>query len=125
MQCAICEQSRISFLSFCCCSIPKYVDAIKYLGDCQAAGKIRAIGVTNFDVPRLQKMLDAGVPIASNQVQFSLLDRRPNNVMVPFCRDNGISLLPYGVVAGGFLSDKYLGLTPAQVKVDTYRCVAR
>lgn len=44
------------------------------------------------------------------QVQYSLLDRRPENFMVPYCREKGIQLLPYGTVAGGFLSERYLGL---------------
>jgi aryl-alcohol dehydrogenase-like predicted oxidoreductase len=43
---------------------------------------------------------------ACPQVQYSLLDRRPENEMVSYCLDKGIGLLPYGVVAGGILSDK-------------------
>ena len=44
------------------------------------------------------------------QVQYSLLDRRPENAMADFCAQHGISLLPYGTTAGGLLSDRYLGL---------------
>jgi aryl-alcohol dehydrogenase-like predicted oxidoreductase len=44
------------------------------------------------------------------QLQYSLLDTRPENLTSGFCLANGISLLPYGVLAGGFLSDKYLGV---------------
>lgn len=44
------------------------MDAALYLADCQAAGKVAHIGVTNFDVPRLQAMTEAGVKIVSNQV---------------------------------------------------------
>jgi aryl-alcohol dehydrogenase-like predicted oxidoreductase len=44
------------------------------------------------------------------QVQYSLVDRRPENFMISYCRDHDIKLLPYGTVAGGFLSDRYLGL---------------
>ena len=43
------------------------------------------------------------------QIQYSLLDRRPENSMLEFCQQNGIKLLPFGTVAGGLLSDKYLG----------------
>ena len=46
--------------------------------------------------------------IAANQIQYSLLDRRPELYMNEFCRLHGIGLLPYGVMAGGFLSDRYL-----------------
>lgn len=44
------------------------------------------------------------------QVQYSLLDRRPENGMIEYCAANDIKLLPYGTVAGGFLSDRFLGL---------------
>ena len=44
------------------------------------------------------------------QVQYSLLDRRPENAMANFCAQHGIALLPYGTTAGGLLSDRYLGL---------------
>jgi aryl-alcohol dehydrogenase-like predicted oxidoreductase len=54
------------------------------------------------------------------KVQYSLLDRRPANVMASFCEANGMSILPYGVVAGGFLSDRYLNLSARDVSVDTY-----
>lgn len=53
------------------CSIKGYVDAALRLADMQASGKIKHIGVTNFDVPRLMEMMDAGVPIVSNQVSYS------------------------------------------------------
>ena len=44
------------------------------------------------------------------QVQYSLLDRRAENYMIPYCKDQSIKLLPYGTVAGGFLSERYLGV---------------
>ena len=44
------------------------------------------------------------------QVQYSLLDRRPEVAMVDFCKERGIQLLTYGTVAGGFLSERYLGM---------------
>ena len=46
----------------------------------------------------------------SGQVQYSLLDRRPENGMADFCAQHGIALLPYGTTAGGLLSSRYLGL---------------
>lgn len=46
----------------------------------------------------------------SGQVQYSLLDRRPENAMADFCAQHGIALLPYGTTAGGLLSSRYLGL---------------
>ncbi|KAF8072566.1 UKL1 [Scenedesmus sp. PABB004] len=96
-------------------SQPRYVDAALHLTDLAAAGVIGAVGVTNFDVPRLERMLDAGARLASNQVQYSLLDARPENGMAALCAARGLSLLPYGVVAGGLLSDRYLGAATADV----------
>lgn len=75
----------------------------------QAVGKIRLLGVTNFNTEHLQQLLDKNASIVSMQAQYSLLDRRPERHMTACCSDNNVALLPYGVLAGGFLSDKYLG----------------
>ena len=79
------------------------------LAEAQSAGKIRCIGVTNFDTPHLERMADSGAPIVSVQTQYSLLDRRPERAMAGFCAGRGIGILAYGALAGGFLSDRFLG----------------
>ena len=48
------------------------------------------------------------MPVVSNQVQYSLLDRRPENGMLAYARKQGIRLATFGVVAGGLLSDTWL-----------------
>ena len=93
------------------CEIPRYVEVAGWLVDLQRAGKIRLLGTTNFDTPRLRELVDSGFPVTAHQVQYSLLDRRPEAAMVDFCRENGIHLLSYGSAAGGFLSARYLGLS--------------
>jgi aryl-alcohol dehydrogenase-like predicted oxidoreductase len=75
----------------------------------QEAGKIRLLGVTNFDTQHVRDIVDAGARIVSLQTQYSLLDRRPEKHMTGLAREAGITLLPYGVLAGGFLTEKYLG----------------
>jgi aryl-alcohol dehydrogenase-like predicted oxidoreductase len=65
--------------------------------------------VTNFDVPRLMEILDAGVPVVSMQAQYSLLDERPRNGMIDLCRSRNIAFICYGTVAGGFLSERWVG----------------
>jgi aryl-alcohol dehydrogenase-like predicted oxidoreductase len=90
--------------------IPRYVETAQFLDDLRRAGKIHHIGVTNFDTPRLREIVESGVPIVAHQLQYSVLDRRPENGMVDFCRQKNIALLCYGSVAGGFLSDRYLGI---------------
>jgi aryl-alcohol dehydrogenase-like predicted oxidoreductase len=88
---------------------PYYMDALKYLSDLKDKGSIRHLGLTNFDTEHLQVITESGITIASNQVQYSIIDRRPEVNMVPFCRKHNISLLSYGTVCGGLLSEKYLG----------------
>lgn len=95
--------------------IPKYIEAMRDLVKLQAQGAIRHIGVTNFDVPRMEEFVEAGVKPASIQLQYSLLDRRPENGMTDFCAANNIKILCYGTVAGGFLSEKYVGAPEPQL----------
>ena len=86
-----------------------YLDALKHLGDLQREGKIRHLALTNFDTDRLGIIADQGLRIVSNQVQYSLIDRRPEIRMASFCREHGVTLLAYGALLGGLLSEKYLG----------------
>ncbi len=90
-------------------SDPRYLDALRHLADLRAAGRIRHLALTNFDTEHLRAIREAGLDIVSNQVQFSLIDRRPEVRMIPYCREHGIKLLCYGTVCGGLLSEKYLG----------------
>jgi aryl-alcohol dehydrogenase-like predicted oxidoreductase len=86
-----------------------YLDALKHLADLQREGKIRHLALTNFDTERMRIITDAGIRINSNQVQYSLVDRRPEAAMARFCGENKITLLTYGTVLGGLLSEKFLG----------------
>jgi aryl-alcohol dehydrogenase-like predicted oxidoreductase len=88
---------------------PRYVETALELDRLRRAGKIARIGVTNFDTPRLKELIDAGIPITSHQVQYSLVDDRPSHGMVAYCRAQNIALLCYGTVCGGFLSERWLG----------------
>lgn len=86
-----------------------YLDALAYMTELQKEGKIKHLALTNFDTEHLKIITDAGIKIVSNQVQFSLIDRRPLVNMVSFCQEHDIKLLAYGTVCGGLLSEKYLG----------------
>lgn len=89
--------------------VPGYVEAAGALSMLRDKGKIANIGVTNFDVPHLAEVLGAGVPVVSIQAQYSLLDERPSNGMIALCRRSDIAVICYGTVAGGFLSERWLG----------------
>lgn len=52
----------------CCVCVPRYVDAALYLTELQSDGVLGAVGVTNFDVPRLEAMVNKGAQLVSNQV---------------------------------------------------------
>lgn len=92
-------------------SVPGFDAAFVLLHELAREGLIGAVGLTNTDLPHMRQLVATGHSIASNQVQFSLLDRRPERSgMVQFCREQGIELVCYGVLAGGFLTDKWLGV---------------
>ncbi len=91
------------------CEVPGAIEVLGWLAEARQAGRIRHLGVTNFDTPTLASLLHAGLPIATHQVQYSVLDRRPATAMAALCRTHGVQLLCYGTVAGGFLGERYLG----------------
>jgi aryl-alcohol dehydrogenase-like predicted oxidoreductase len=86
-----------------------YVDALGWLDEMRQEGLVRNVGTTNFDTPRVAEILKAGIPLVSQQLQYSVLDQRPANHLEALATQNGFSFLCYGSVAGGFLSDKWLG----------------
>jgi aryl-alcohol dehydrogenase-like predicted oxidoreductase len=89
--------------------VPGYLDVAGWLKDLKDQGKIRHLAVTNYDRHHLEELVDAGIPVVSNQVQYSLLDRRPSRDLADYCSQEGIHLLCYGGLAGGFLSDPWVG----------------
>ena len=102
----------------------RYLDALHYLAQLRDEGKIRHLSLTNFDAATLERIVDGGIGIVSNQVQYSLVDLRPEVQMGPFCQGRGIHLLTYGTLCGGLLSDKYLGQpepTPGELNTASLR----
>lgn len=89
--------------------IPRCVEVAGHLVRLKEKGKIRNIGVTNFDTGHLAALVAAGVPVASIQTQYSMFDRRPERAQLDYCRAHGIAMFCYGTLSGGFLSEKYLG----------------
>jgi len=89
--------------------IPGYVQAAGWLQELQQAGKIDRLSVTNFNTQTTRALLKAGIPLATTQVQYSLLDTRPEKALADLCAANDMHLLCYGTLAGGFLGDRWLG----------------
>lgn len=89
--------------------MPEYLDAVGHLARLREEGLIKEIGLTNFDAQHLRLLLTEGLPIASNQVCFSMLDRRAAGELSEVARAHRVTLLAFGTLAGGFLSDRWVG----------------
>ena len=93
--------------------VKRYVDVALWLTELKEEGLIQEIGATNFDLIRLKELKEAGIPIVSHQVQFSALDRRPiQSGMADWCAENNVSLIGFGTVGSGILSNDYLKRGP-------------
>lgn len=90
-------------------SDPAWLDAFLHLEEAREAGLVRHLGVTNFDTAHLRMLLHSGVRVASNQVCYSLIDRRPARGLEALAIEHGVGLLAYGTVAGGLLTEAWLG----------------
>ena len=90
-------------------SVGHAVTALETLKTCQRKGKIANLGVTNWDGTETSRFVEAGYDIAATQVQYSLLDRRPALGLVDWAAAHQMQLICYGTLAGGFLTETWLG----------------
>ncbi|MCY6382601.1 aldo/keto reductase [Hoeflea prorocentri] len=90
-------------------SIGRPHEVLDCLKDIQRRGKIRLLGTTNWDEAAMEPFISAGFDLASTQVQYSLLDNRPAGDFARWCGANAMQILAYGSLAGGFLTEKWLG----------------
>lgn len=95
-----------------------WIEMMDSIMDLQAEGKITHIGLTNVNADHLHLMLCEGYDIATNQVSMSVLDRRAAGNLSQVCLAHGVKLLTYGTLAGGFLSEKWLGVDEPSVIPD-------
>lgn len=83
--------------------------AMEVLAGLKAKGKIRHLGVTNWDVADTGRLMQSGADLVSTQVQYSILDRRAAaGGLADWAGANGMQLLCYGTLAGGFLTETWL-----------------
>ncbi|MET1416465.1 aldo/keto reductase [Roseibium sp. HPY-6] len=103
--------NRIDLLQFHWWSFehPAWLDALHELARLKEEGLIRALGVTNFDAAHLRLALTDGIPLVTNQVSFSMIDRRAAGPLAELCAVSDVKLLAYGTLCGGFLSERWLG----------------
>ena len=88
---------------------PSWLETLFDLQDLRKQGLIRHLGLTNVDTVHLRMVVATGIAVLSNQVSFSLLDQRAAGGLSPFCVENGVQLLAYGTLAGGWLTERWLG----------------
>lgn len=105
------QAERIDLLQFHAWtwSDPSWLDAMFYLRELRDEGLIAHLGMTNTDTAHLNMLLATGVPVVSNQVAVSLIDGRATGRMTELCLARGVRLLAYGTLAGGWLSEQWLG----------------
>jgi aryl-alcohol dehydrogenase-like predicted oxidoreductase len=94
------------------------------------AGKVRAVGASNFKIPRFAAALDqsarAGkVAFVAQQPEYNLLNRDIEAELMPFCVREHVAILPYFGLASGFLTGKYrgsadLGKSPRGARMDKH-----
>lgn len=85
------------------------VGVLSSLKSLQQKGKIRHLATTNWDTDMIAPFLDSGLDLISTQVQYSLLDVRPEGRFAEWCAVRDVGILCYGTIAGGFLTENWLG----------------
>lgn len=91
-------------------SIPELMDR---MAEAVKAGKVKAIGVSNYSAEQMRiaqaALVKHGIPLASNQVEYSLLHRSVEvNGVLDACRELGVTLIAYQPLASGLLTGKFL-----------------
>lgn len=88
---------------------PTWLDCLFWLQEMKDEGLIRHLGLTNTDGAHLGIALHSGIEIVSNQVCYSLLDQRAKGELTELCLEHDVKLLAFGTVAGGFLTERWIG----------------
>jgi aryl-alcohol dehydrogenase-like predicted oxidoreductase len=87
----------------------RWLDELYWLQELREEGLIRHLGLTNFDAAHLNMVLQSGIKVVSNQISYSLIDQRASREMTDVCQQHGVKILAFGTLAGGLLSERWLG----------------
>ena len=80
-----------------------YEETAEALRDLKQAGKILAIGVSNYSIEEMERFQRV-TPIASAQPPLNLFERQAEEDIIPWCREHGVATLTYGALCRGLLS---------------------
>ena len=81
-------------------------ESLEALDKLKNQGKFRYLGVSNFEIPLLEKSREL-TEIVSHQPRYSLLQREIEEKLLPFCKEHTLGTLGYGTLAGGILTGKF------------------
>jgi aryl-alcohol dehydrogenase-like predicted oxidoreductase len=81
-------------------------EGLEMMAALQAEGKIQYLGLSNFDVPQMERALKVA-PIQSLQPMYNVFDREIEAAILPFCREHGIGILAHSPLGKGLLAGKY------------------
>jgi aryl-alcohol dehydrogenase-like predicted oxidoreductase len=90
------------------------------MADLQKQGKVRWIGVSNFNVDQMKLAMKIA-PIASNQPPYSMLNRAIEPAILPFCRQNDIGTINYAPMHSGLLTGAMTKDRVAKFTSDDFR----
>ncbi|HEX2913956.1 MAG TPA: aldo/keto reductase [Chloroflexia bacterium] len=101
-------------------TVIKIEDLMDALAEVVKAGKAKAVGVSNYNVSQMRRAYNRlekhGIPLASNQVKYNLLERKPEvNGVLQACREMDVALIAYSPLAQGILTERYAQETPPAV----------
>lgn len=99
---------------------PELEEGWSTLAELQREGKVRWIGVSNFNVPQIERA-QAIAPVTSVQPQYSLIHREAENDVLPYCRRNGIGVIVYSPMASGLLTGSMTRERVAKLPEDDWR----
>jgi aryl-alcohol dehydrogenase-like predicted oxidoreductase len=99
---------------------PKLEEAWQAMSDLKKAGKARWIGVSNFDVPQMERAAKIA-PVTSNQPPYSLVRRQVEQSILPYCLRNGIGVISYAPMASGLLTGAMTRERAAALPADDFR----
>lgn len=95
-------------------------EAWNTLAELKASGKVRHIGVSNFNVDQLQR-IQAIAPVESLQPTYSIIKRDIEATILPFCQANNIGVIVYSPMMSGLLTGAMTRERIAQLPEDDWR----
>ena len=99
---------------------PALEEAWTAMHELQKAGKVRWIGVSNFDATQMRRAQGIA-PVTSNQPPYSIVRRAVEAEVLPYCQQQGIGTISYAPMASGLLSGGMTRERAAALPVDDFR----